>query len=455
MATADPVTLVVRPGRPLGGAFTPPGDKSITHRAFLLGLLAEGETSVEAANPGADGAATLSCAAALGARVQSRDGVIRIAGRGGALVEPDRVLDCGNSGTTLRLLAGVLASQPFLAVLSGDASLNARPVARVIEPLRRMGASLHARDGDRLPPLVVRGAALTGVEFDAPTASAQVASSILLAGLGARGVTSVGTTAGVRDHTPRMLERFGLPIRAQGGDGGVTRWTVEGPVVPRAARVRIPGDFSAAAFFLAAAAATPGARVTARGVSLNPTRTGLLATLEAMGAMVETRAIAASPADGTGGEPVGEITVTGPDRLEATTIAPDRVAAMIDEIPAWAIAASAARGVSRLTGAGELRIKESDRIAALAVNLERLGIAVEELPDGLAITGGRVAGGTVDAALDHRIAMAFAVLATRASGPVVIHGAGGIATSYPGFADALAALGGDVTSGDAAVAARG
>jgi 3-phosphoshikimate 1-carboxyvinyltransferase len=451
MPQADPVILTVRPGRPLAGAFVPPGDKSITHRAFLLGLMAEGETVVEGPNPGADGASTLACAEALGARVTRQENVVRMAGRGGALTEPDRVLDCGNSGTTLRLLAGVLASQPFFAVLSGDASLNARPVARIIEPLRRMGATLDARGGDRLPPLVVRGGALTGARFETPTPSAQVASCILLAGLRARGITSVITSAGVRDHTPRMLRSFGIAVDAGPLAGGATRWSIAGPAMPRATHLRIPGDASAAAFFLAAAAATPGARVTATGVNLNPTRLGLLDALAAMGAGIERRESAAA-----GGEPIGEITVTGPERLEATSIGPERVAALIDEVPAFAIAAAAARGTSRLTGAGELRVKESDRIASLATNLTRLGVAVEETPDGLAITGGAIAGGTVDADGDHRIAMAFAVLANRASGPVTILGAGGIPTSYPGFAATFAALGGEIgAAGTATVAAGG
>jgi 3-phosphoshikimate 1-carboxyvinyltransferase len=250
----------------------------------------------------------------------------------------------------------------------------------------------------------------------------------------------VTTLPGVRDHTPRMLRAFGVTIRDEPLEGGATRWTVHGPAAPRATRLRIAGDPSAAAFFLAAAAATPGARVTAKGVSLNPTRLGFVDALEAMGAKVERRAI--TPAGGPADEPVGEITVTGPERLEPIAIDADRIAAMIDEIPAFAIAATAARGVSRIRGAAELRVKESDRIASLAKNLARLGVAVEEMPDGLAITGGPVAGGMVDADGDHRIAMAFVVLASRAAAPIAILGAGGIPTSYPEFAATFASLGG-------------
>lgn len=433
--------LVVEPGAPLSGRFRPPGDKSITHRGILLGLLAEGVTRIEAPNPGADCEASLECARLLGARVTRAPGAFEIEGAAGRLTAPARVLDCGNSGTTLRLLAGVLAAHPFTAELTGDDSLRGRPVARIVEPLRRMGATLTARDGDRYPPLTVRGAALRPAAFTEPTASAQVATTILFAGLQASGRTSVRILPGVRDHTLRMLPAFGVPLEVEVGEGGVATVTVEGPRVPRAASFRVPGDFSAAAFFLAAAAATPGARVVAEDVSLNPTRTGLLDALLAMGAGVERRVTGLAA-----GEPVGEVIVTGPPRLEAVDLPPASVPAMVDEIPAWAIAAAAAIGTSRVAGAGELRVKESDRLAAIARNLAALGIACEERPDGLAITGGHPQGGRVEAHGDHRIAMAFALLGVRASGPVTIDDASSIATSFPGFATTLAALGGRMTS---------
>ncbi len=436
--------LGVRPGRPLAGTFVPPGDKSITHRAYLMGFLAHGETVVENANAGADCEATLACAQALGARVARRGGTIAITGCDMKPGEPDRVLDCGNSGTTLRLLAGPLAAQPFLSILAGDASLHRRPVARVVEPLRRMGARLWARDGDRLPPLAIRGGALEPIEYHLPVASAQVASCLLLAGLFADGRTSVTMPAPARDHTERLLGAFGIQVvvhasdpRRPGGAGPTI--AVHGPARPRGARLRVPGDFSAAAFFLVAAAAVPGASVVARDVNLNPTRTGLLAVLERMGAKVERSAVGEQ-----GGEPVGDVTVTGPARLAACDIAPEEVPTLIDEVPAWAVAATAAQGTSRIRGAGELRGKESDRLASLARNLARLGVEVQESADGLAITGGVVGSGDVQAGEDHRIAMAFAVLGTRASGPVTVAGAGGISTSYPGFRVTLAALGGDV-----------
>ena len=433
--------LIVHPGAPLEGSVRPPGDKSITHRAYVLGLVGEGLTVVESPNPGADCGATLACAARLGAACDSfaagTEARVEIRGCAGDLIEPDRVLECGNSGTTLRLMAGVLAAQPFLAVLSGDESLNRRPVARVIEPLRRMGATLTARDGDRLPPLVVRGGRLNGIRYDLPVASAQVASCVLLAALKAEGETEVTLPGPVRDHTERMLRAFGVKVESTARNGSGPRLRLAGPARPRATRLRVPGDFSAAAFFLAAAAATPGGSVTALGVGLNPTRTALLDALEQMGARVEVRALPEA-----GEEPVGHITVTGPERLRGIELPAEWVPRMIDEIPAWAIAAATAAGRSRLSGAAELRVKESDRLALLAANLGALGIVVRERPDGLEIEGATVAGGAVRTGGDHRIAMAFAVLGTRAAGPIAIDDASSIATSYPGFADALTALGG-------------
>ena len=442
MPSAGGSLLTIRPGRPLAGSFTPPGDKSITHRAYLMGWLARGETVVEGVNPGADCRATLAAAAALGAQVAVAPGGVRIVGCEGHPREAEGVLDCGNSGTTLRLLAGPLAALAGVSVLTGDASLRRRPVARIVEPLRRMGAQLWARDGDRLPPLVIRGAALSPLDLTLTVASAQVASCVLLAGMFATGVTTVALPGPARDHTERMLPAFGVPVRlgpARAGPPGGRTVSLTGPAHPVATRVRVPGDFSAAAFFLAAAAATPGSVVTARDVDLNPTRTGLLGVLERMGAQVERTHVREE-----GGEPVGDVTVTGPDRLKPCDIEAAQVPALVDEVPAWVVAATAARGRSRLCGAQELRVKESDRLAVLAAGLAGLGVAVEELPDGLVVTGGRVGGGRVAAADDHRIAMAFAVLAGRADGPVTVSGAAGIPTSYPGFAATLAALGGEV-----------
>ncbi len=434
-----PSRLTVRPGTGPSGRLRAPGDKSITHRAYLMGALAEGATEVENPNAGADCESTLRCLEALGTPITRDGGGVTLRGCGGSFVEPGRILDCGNSGTTLRLLAGALAGQPFLSVLAGDASLHRRPVDRVIEPLRRMGARLTARAGDRLPPLVIQGGALAPIRYRLPVDSAQVASAVLLAGIAAPGTTTV-ELGPARDHTERMLPAFGVPVSwGEPAPMDARARSVTGPARLRGLRLRVPGDFSAAAFFLAGAAATPGASVTAEGVSLNPTRTGLLDVLERMGARIERVALREQA-----GEPVGDVTVTGPDALASADVPARAVPTMIDEIPAWTIAASAARGTSRVRGAAELRVKESDRLASLASNLARLGVRVEETPDGLTVTGGPVQGGTVDAGGDHRIAMALAVLATRATAPVTIGDTCAIATSFPGFVETFAALGGDI-----------
>ncbi|MGH7729793.1 MAG: 3-phosphoshikimate 1-carboxyvinyltransferase [Candidatus Eiseniibacteriota bacterium] len=438
--------LAVRPGPPLSGSFLPPGDKSITHRAYLLGLVAAGETVIEGPNPGSDCEATLACARVLGATVSRRSGAVLMEGRAGTLRPPDRVLDCGNSGTTLRLLAGILAGQPFDATLDGDGSLRRRPVSRIIEPLRAMGARIGSAEGDRVPPVTLHGGALRAIDHRSVIASAQVASCVLLAGLFAHGRTTVTLPMPARDHTERMLAAFGVPVTVAGPPPGGSTVTlaVVGPAVPNATRIRVPGDFSAAAFLLAAAAAHPGAAVTAVDVSLNPTRTGLLRVLERMGATVERARVREES-----GEPIGDVTVRGPARLRACTIAPEDVPSLIDEIPAWVVAATAAEGTSELRGAAELRVKESDRLRVLATALDHLGLACREHPDGLALTGGPIPGGVVWAADDHRIAMALALLGTRATGPFTVEEAGGIATSFPGFEATLASLGG-VLEGTAA-----
>jgi 3-phosphoshikimate 1-carboxyvinyltransferase len=423
----------------------PPGDKSITHRAYILGLLAEGETVVCHPNVGEDCEATLRCVQALGAQVEIGPGVVRLVGTAGRLRAPDTALDCGNSGTTLRLLAGVLATQPFEATLTGDASLRRRPVDRVIAPLRAMGATLNASENDRLPPLVVRGGSLEPCPealFVRPTPSAQVASAVLIAGLHATGRTTVSTVAGARDHTVHLLRQFGATVDSPEPRAGAESKsiTVTGPVRLRGCEVQVPGDLSAAAFFLAAAAISPGARIRCTEVNLNPTRTGFVRELALMGSCVDCPL----PDDLRCGEPRGTITVTGPVLLQCGDIRPASVPGLVDEIPAWAVVASAARGVSRLRGAAELRLKECDRLSVMAEGLRVLGVRVEEFPDGLDIHGGPVGGGAVRSHGDHRIAMAFAVLGTRASGPVTVDDATCIATSYPGFVDDLRSLGGVV-----------
>ena len=431
-----PARLTVHPGPPLAGVIRVPGDKSITHRAFLLALMGEGETVVHGANPGADCAATLAAGEALGLAVER--GPDRLSLRRGPLHAPAHVLDCGNSGSTLRMMAGVLAGLPFEATLDGDDSLRRRPVGRVIAPLRAMGATLHAREGDRLPPLTVRGGALVPFRGRLEIASAQVASAVLFAAMRATGESVIEIPGPARDHTERMLVAAGVPVAEEPLPEGGRRVRLAGPVTPGPRTVDVPGDASAAAFFLAAAAARPGGRVTVTGVGLNPTRSGLLDVMRGMGATVRV-----TPVSSRGGEPLGDVTVEGGD-LHAFDVPPDWVPRLVDEVPAWTSLAAHARGTSRLRGAAELRLKESDRLATLASGLASLGITVSERPDGLEITGGVPRGGAVTSAGDHRIAMAFAVLANGATGSITIDDTRAIATSFPGFETALAALGGRV-----------
>ncbi len=436
---------VVR-ARALNGEFAPPGDKSITHRAVLFGLLADGVTEIRGANPGQDCASSAAAAASLGAVVVRAGTGWDLTGTAGRLRASATPLDCGNSGTTLRLLAGIVAGQPFTTTLIGDVSLSRRPMRRIAEPLARMGARVSGQGEACTPPLTVAGADLRGIDYEVPMASAQVATCTLLAGLGASGRTQVTLPGPARDHTERMLPAFGARLEREELPHGGRRVALMGGQRLHAASVEVPGDFSAAAFFLAAAAAEPGSRVTARGVNLNPTRTGFLDVLRAMGAGVEIahEHVAA-------GEPVGDVTVTGPGTLRPFTVPADWLPRMVDEAPAWAVVAAAAPGVSRLTGAAELRVKESDRIASIAAGLGAVGIAAEAGADSLAVTGGTPRGGArIVTQHDHRIAMAFAVLASRMREPLWFDDLASVPTSYPGFFDTLAALGGGVVPEPAA-----
>ena len=437
--TAAP-RLGVRRARPLSGDFRPPGDKSITHRALLFGMLAEGETHVSGANPGDDCVRSAAAAVALGARGEQVPGGWRVRGVAGAAAAASGPIECGNSGTTLRLVAGIVAARPFRTALTGDASLSRRPMRRIAEPLGRMGARVEGRGEACTPPLTVHGAALRGIEYEVPMASAQVATCTLLAGLAASGRTRVTLPGPARDHTERMLPAFGVPLECEPTATGGRAVTVTGGAALRGTHVEVPGDISAAAFLLAAAAAEPGARVTARRVNLNPTRTAFLDVLAEMGATVEVGA-----AGEAAGEPYGDVTVTGPERLRAFDVPAGWLARMVDEAPAWAVVAAAAEGTSRLSGAGELRVKESDRIASIAEGLRRLGIACVERPDAIAVTGGPVRGGVrIATHHDHRIAMAFAALGARLDEPVWFDDLSSVPTSYPGFFETLAALGADV-----------
>lgn len=406
-----------------------PGDKSITQRAILLGALAPGVTRVRHANPGADARAALGLVRSLGARVTAAKRE-SLSIRGGALRESDRVLDARNSGTALRLATGMLAAQPYLSILTGDASLRRRPVARVIEPLRDLGADLCARDGDRLPPVVVRGKPLHGAAVVTSVPSAQVKSAVLLAGIQAHGTTSVREPAATRDHLERMLPLFGAAVEREGNTA-----IVRGPAALHAAEIDVPGDFSAAAFLVAAAAIVPRSSLLIRGVGVNPTRTAFLDHARRAGVFVE-----ACDAHEISGEPVADLSVRA-GALTPVRIAADQVPGLIDELPLVAVLAAFAEGRSEVRGAEELRVKESDRIAAVVAGLRAIGVRVEEHSDGWTIHGrGRVRGGTVDAMGDHRVAMAFLVAGLAAKDGVTVVGAEIAEVSDPGFLRRLRSL---------------
>jgi 3-phosphoshikimate 1-carboxyvinyltransferase len=406
-----------------------PGDKSVSHRALLFAALAEGESRVRGLLRAEDVHATWKAVERMGARVRE-EGPTVVVTPPERLGEPDDVVDCGNSGTSLRLLAGVASAVPGLTVLTGDASLRRRPVRRVVEPLRRMGATLWARDGERLPPLVVRGGALRGTRHVLEVPSAQVKSAILLAGLFAEGETAVVEPAPSRDHTERMLERMGAPVRVEGLEVRVSRSRLRG------GELDVPGDVSSAAFFLCGAAALPGSAVTALGVGTNPTRTGLLEVLSAMGARVEVANERES-----GGEPRADVTVRGGE-LRATVIRGSIIPRLIDELPVIMAMATQARGRTVIRDARELRVKESDRLASVGETLAAAGARVELFEDGCAIEGPTpLRGVPVRTRLDHRVAMSMAIAQLFAGGgEMVLDDVGCVATSFPGFFDTLERL---------------
>jgi 3-phosphoshikimate 1-carboxyvinyltransferase len=421
--------LACRRTGPLRGALDVPGDKSISHRALLFGALSTGETRVSGLLDAEDVHSTRRAVERLGASVRAEGGEVVVTPPE-RLREPDDVIDCGNSGTSLRLLTGVLSGVPGLSILTGDASLRRRPVRRVIEPLRRMGANLSARDGDRIPPVVVRGGALRGTRHVLEVASAQVKSAILLAGLFAEGETSVTEPERSRDHTERMLRGMGVPVRTDGLTVSV------GAARPRGGRVDVPGDISSAAFFLCAAAAVPGSEVTVRGLGVNPTRTGLLDVLRAMGAglsLANERELA--------GEPRADVTVRAAE-LRATEIRGAIIPRLIDELPVVMVMATQARGRTVIRDAKELRVKESDRLASMGETLAAAGARIELFEDGCAIEGPTpLRGVSVRTRLDHRIAMSMAVAQLFTGGEqVLLDDVGCVATSFPSFFDLLDAL---------------
>lgn len=417
------------------GTIRVPGDKSITHRALILAALAEGTSEVFGPLRSDDCRSTVNCLRRLGVQIAEFPDKTVVEGLGmTGLVSPEAPLDCGNSGTTMRLLAGVLAAQPFVSVLTGDDSLNTRPMGRIVEPLKQMGALIKGRQYDQFAPLVIRGGSLQGITYELPTASAQVKSAILLAGLNAEGETRLRGRIDSRDHSERMLAVFGADID-----------TTDEEIVLRpghslkAQTVHIPGDISSAAFFIAAAAAVPGSYLEVEDVGLNPTRTGFVDVLQAMGADIEVLY-----EHDLAGEPVGRIVVRGRE-LEGTVIDGKLIPRVIDELPILAVTASLARGTTLIRDAAELRVKETDRIKALAEELSKAGVTVEELPDGLSITGpARFHAAHLDSRCDHRIAMSLLVLAAVADAPITVENTDCVSISYPDFDETLRSLLGEV-----------
>lgn len=413
----------------LQGEITPPGDKSISHRALIFSSLAAGRSELSGLLESEDTLATLRACEQLGAVVERGADRIFVTGTGGAFKPPSSgLLDMGNSGTAMRLLAGVLCGQNFNTTLSGDESLNSRPMRRIIVPLTRMGADISSSP-DGTAPLRIRSSnGLKGIEYVSPVASAQIKSCVLLAGLFASGTTLVKEPHLSRDHTERMLPIFGVDLPSP--------CSVQGGSKLKACRFAVPADISSAVFALAAAAMTPGSDVLVRQVGLNPTRTGFLRCLESMGADIS---ITNRSAEST--EPVGDIRLVFNGALKAIDVPESVVPDMIDELPLLMALAVTASGVTRIRGAAELRVKESDRIAVMAAGLRQLGVELTEYPDGIDIKGGPVTGGHVESSHDHRCAMSFAVLGLVASERILIRDAEYIATSYPGFTSDMGQLG--------------
>lgn len=410
-------------GTELLGEVVVPGDKSVSHRALMFGAIAEGVSHIRGFLEGEDTRATAAILGRLGVRFETPAPGERIVHGVGlhGLRGTSEPLDCGNAGTGMRLLAGLLAGQAFDSVLVGDESLSRRPMRRVTDPLATMGASIDTHDGR--PPLRIHGGApLRGVTYRSPVASAQVKSALLLAGLYADGATEVIEPHPTRDYTESMLKAFGWPIDYAPGHA-----RLEGGHTLRAVDVEVPADISSAAFFIVAACIVPGSLLRLKGVGLNPRRTGLLAALELMGAD-----IAVENERTSGGEAIGDLVVRHA-RLRGVALPLDIVPDMIDEFPALFVAAAVADGMTTIRGAAELRVKESDRIAAMANGLKACGVLIDELPDGAIIRGGRIGGGFVDSHGDHRIAMSFAVAGLVASAPITIGDCANVATSFPGF----------------------
>ncbi len=418
----------------LRGTIAPPGDKSISHRALILNAIARGSAKVVGLSSGEDVLSTMGSLRALGVRIEPLDenGAFVVYGVDGGLKEPHEILDAGNSGTTMRLLSGLLAGQHFMSVLTGDSSLRSRPMGRVVQPLKEMGAQIIGRKGDTLPPLAIRGGSLKGIEYTMPVPSAQVKSAIMLAGLFAQGETVLHQPALSRDHTERMVKAMGCYVV----EDGLT--LLMRPAQLLSVDVRVPGDISAAAFWMVAALCHPDARVRLKGVGINPTRAGVLEVARAMGAKV------AMEGEGSeGGEPVADL-VVGSSELRGVEIGGDLIPKVIDEIPVLAVAACFAQGTTVIRDAQELRVKESDRVQTIVHELSRLGAHIEERPDGMVIHGtGRLVGGRCSSNGDHRLAMALGVAGLLADKEVVVDRAESARISYPDFWKHLRELSGD------------
>jgi 3-phosphoshikimate 1-carboxyvinyltransferase len=437
---SQPDVAGVRPAARLRGSPGLPGDKSVSHRALLLAAIANGRSEIRGAGDGADVRTTAGLISQLGAEVE------RLAGDGrrvdylvvspgiDGLHEAERILDCGNSGTTTRLIAGILAGLPGYHVLDGDDSLRRRPLARIIEPLRAMGAEIHARRSNSLLPMTVVGhTPLRAIEASTTVPSAQVKSAILLAGLRAEGRTTVRESVATRDHTERMLRARGIAVRSQGSGDGQMSVSLEGGGSVQPLNEVVPADPSAAAFWLVAGAIHPDARLQLAGVGVNPTRRAIIDLLLRMGARIEEEPISGASSDGQAGEPLANLTVRSSE-LRAIDLSPADVAQAIDEIPILCLAASQAQGITTIRGAGELRAKESDRIAGIASGLRALGADVTVDGDNLSIKGPTaLVGASTDSCSDHRLAMTFAIAGLIATGATTISDPGCASISYPGF----------------------
>ncbi|MGD8566848.1 MAG: 3-phosphoshikimate 1-carboxyvinyltransferase [Gammaproteobacteria bacterium] len=423
-ASKTELVFNVKPGGSLNGQFRVPGDKSISHRSIMLGSLAEGVTQITGFLEGEDSLATLAAFRAMGVSIEGPDnGRVVVHGVGmHGLNPPAKPLDLGNSGTSIRLLAGLMAGQSFDVTMTGDASLSKRPMRRVTGPLEAMGAKIDTTPEGTAPLVIHGGSPLSGIDYELPVASAQVKSCVLLAGLYAQGETCVTEPAPTRDHTERMLAGFGYSVERRDnrvclqGGGKLTATTIE-----------VPADISSVAFFLVGASIATGSVLTLEHVGMNPTRTGVINILKAMGADITI-----SNEREVGGEPVADLTVRDA-RLKGIHIPEDQVPLAIDEFPVLFVAAACADGTTVLTGAEELRVKESDRIQVMADGLQALGVDAQATPDGMIIRGGQMTGGEVQSHGDHRIAMAFAMAALRAGGDIIIHDCANVNTSFPGF----------------------